>query len=238
MAFLREPQRPGEPIFRAPASVIVLIVVIAVAHVLRVLASASFADAMVEHLALVPARYATWPPDARAFGDAAVPLLGYIFVHANATHLIVNCLWLLAFGAPVARRFGTAPFLTLFFVSGLAGAFAHLAGNWGSTDAAVGASGAIAGVMAAGIRAVPLGVAPQRKTRPDILPLTSRQVVVFSAVWVVANLVTGLTGIGSLPGVELVAWQAHLGGYAAGLFLASPFERWAVSRGSGTGIAA
>ena len=224
MAFLREPSA-REPVFQAPASVVLLIGLIVAAHVARVLAPANVSDEILNTFAFVPARYLAWPADAHAAFLDALPFVGYLFLHANATHLIVNCLWLLAFGSAVARRFGAFGFLVLFFISGVAAALAQLAGSWGSNDAAIGASGAIAGIMGAGLRMVWLSDPFGRREGLPLQPLLSRQVFVFSAVWVVANIVTGLTGLGNLPGVGPIAWQAHLGGYFAGLLLAGPMDR-------------
>lgn len=238
MAFLREPVSRREPLFRAPLVLIGLIALLVAAHVARVLAPADFSDAMLMRLAFLPARYLVPPENAAGIAQAAIPFVGYLFLHANATHLIVNCLWLLAFGAPVARRFRALPFLVLFLLSGIAGALAHLAANWGSQDAAIGASGAIAGIMGAGIRAVWLADPMGRREGWPLLPLKSRQVVLFSLFWVIANVLTGLTGLGALPGLELVAWQAHIGGYLAGLLLSGPMDRWLVRHAAGTGIAA
>jgi membrane associated rhomboid family serine protease len=41
---------------------------------------------------------------------------------------------------------------------------------------------------------------------------------------VIVNLVAGQTGFGTAGDMHLVAWQAHLGGYFVGLFLAGPFD--------------
>ena len=56
-------------------------------------------------------------------------------------------------------------------------------------------------------------------------PILSRQILLVSAVWAVINVLAGLTGLGTGgTGVQLIAWQAHLGGYAAGLLLAGLFD--------------
>jgi membrane associated rhomboid family serine protease len=238
MAFLREPESKHEPLFRAPLVVIGLIVVIVAAHLVRVFSPPTFSDAMLTRLAFLPVRYLAPPSDIKDFADDAIPFAGYLFLHANATHLIVNCLWLLAFGAPVARRFHALPFLGLFLLSGIGAALAHLAANWGSQDAAIGASGAIAGIMGAGIRAVWLSDPLGRREGWPLLPLKSRQVLTFSIFWVAVNVLTGLTGLGALPGLELVAWQAHIGGYFAGLLLSGPLDGWIARHASDTGIAA
>jgi membrane associated rhomboid family serine protease len=57
-----------------------------------------------------------------------------------------------------------------------------------------------------------------------LMPIWSSQVLGFSAVWLVINVVTGLTGLGTGGQIEPVAWQDHMGGYLAGLLLAGPFE--------------
>jgi len=237
MAFLREPS-DREQILRAPLVVLGLIALIVAAHLVRVLAPPNISDAILTHLAFMPARYLAWPEHFADVAAAALPFVGYIFVHANWTHLIVNCLWLLAFGSPVARRFHALPFLGLFLLSGIAAALAHLAGNWGSQDAAIGASGAIAGIMGAGIRMVSMADPLGRLEGGPLQSLMSRQVLIFSFIWVLANTITGLTGLGALPGLELVAWQAHIGGYLAGLLLAGPMDRWFVNQQSDAGIAA
>jgi len=46
-----------------------------------------------------------------------------------------------------------------------------------------------------------------------------------TAVWMAINLIAGVTGMGVGGEAGLIAWQAHLGGYLAGLFLAGPFDR-------------
>lgn len=238
MAFLREPVSKREPLFRAPWIVLALIGLLVAAHLLRIFSPPDFSGAMLTQMAFVPARYLAIPVNLAGFATAALPFVGYLFLHANATHLIVNSLWLLAFGAPVARRYRAGPFLGLFLVSGIAAALAHLASNWGSLDAAIGASGAIAGIMGAGIRVVWLTDPLGRREGWPLLPLKSRQVWTFSLFWVAANVLTGFTGLGALPGLELVAWQAHIGGYLAGLLLAGPLDRWFVRYPTGTGITA
>ena len=59
-----------------------------------------------------------------------------------------------------------------------------------------------------------------------MLPLWSRQIIVFSLIWAALNLVVIVAPSGMIgPGASgLVAWQAHLGGYLAGLLLAGPFD--------------
>ncbi len=155
--------------------------------------------------------------------------VSYMFLHADLTHLAINCLWLLAFGAIVARRLGSWKFLLFFLICGVASAAIHLGFNWESPAAVIGASGAISGLMAAGIRMLSVPGVSGAVGRPGLAPILSPQVLVFSLFWVAINLVFGLTGLSFGGETQPIAWDAHLGGYFAGLLLADPFDRWARS---------
>jgi membrane associated rhomboid family serine protease len=219
MAFLQSgPAR--QPALRAPAIVLWLIALLAAAHAGRMALSQEASDGVILAYAFIPARYTF----AGSFWDQAVPFVSYMALHGDWAHLLINCLWLLAFGPIVTRRFGTPLFLLFFLICGVAAALTHLVLNWGGMDPVVGASGAISGLMAAGLRLLP-GMFPWAtpgETR--MAPIFSRQILTFSASWVILNIVVGLVGAGFLGSEGAIAWQAHLGGYLAGLFLSGPFD--------------
>jgi membrane associated rhomboid family serine protease len=123
----------------------------------------------------------------------------------------------------VARRFGTVLFLLFFVVCGVAAAVAYLWLNWLSPIPVIGASGAISGLMAAGVRLL-RPMSPRLELHGSLAPIFSRQVLVFSLFWVAINLVFGPTGLTIGGETGQLAWQAHLGGYFAGLLLAGPFD--------------
>jgi membrane associated rhomboid family serine protease len=228
MAFLQS-QPPRQPFFRAPPIVLWLIGGLAAAHALRVMAPESRSQDLIYDYALVPARYSrafleSHMADPGTVWERAVPFISYMGLHGSWTHLVINCLWLLAFGPIVARRFGAVLFLVFFIVCGVTGAGAYLAFNWASPVPVVGASGAISGLMAAGLRMLP-GQSPWAVPgEAPLAPIFSRQILVFSAVWAAINLLAGVTGIGMGGESGMVAWQAHLGGFVAGLLLCQPFD--------------
>jgi membrane associated rhomboid family serine protease len=212
---------------RAPASVLALIALLVAAHAGRVLAPASVSDLILNNYAFIPLRYA---PDALEPGsllDRAVPFVSYVFIHADWTHLAINCFWLLAFGTVVARRFRPLLFLVFFLVCGAAAAAVHLALNWQSPAAVIGASGGISGLMAAGIRMLAIPGLGMSQPLTRLAPLRSPQVLAFSIFWVAVNLVFGATGLALVGEENSIAWGAHLGGYFFGLFLVAPFDRLA-----------
>jgi membrane associated rhomboid family serine protease len=232
MAFLQS-QPPRQPFFRAPPVVLWLIGGLALAHAARMLVPAAGSDNTLYEYALVPARYShalldshmglnlSWPG---TVWERTVPFVSYMALHNDWTHLAINCLWLLAFGPIVARRFGALLFLVFFIVCGVAGAGAYLAFNWASPVPVVGASGAISGLMAAAMRMLPGQVPWAVPGETPLAPIFSRPILVFSAVWAAINLLAGLTGLGMAGEGGLVAWQAHLGGFLAGLLLCGPFD--------------
>jgi membrane associated rhomboid family serine protease len=164
-------------------------------------------------------------------------LVGHIFVHASWPHVLINSVFILAFGAPVARAFGETAwggvvFLLFFLACGALAALGFIAMAdaqvWllggGETDwSLVGASGAASGLMGAAIRLM----AGRAAGEGALGRLTSRMVVSATLGWIVINVVLGLTGLTPGAGGAPVAWQAHIAGYFAGLLLIGLFERLA-----------
>jgi membrane associated rhomboid family serine protease len=245
MAFLHEPER--QPALRVPAVVVGLIFALVAAHVARMMVSTLLSGAIIANYAFIPARYShdflvAHNVAPQSFWELAIPFVSYMFLHGNYTHLAVNCIWLLPFGSIVARRLGSVTFILFFLVCGAAGAAAHLVTNWGGTEPAIGASGAIAGVMAMAFRIVALieaqdlpsyaaAVSGDLRRHTPLAPILSSRILVWSVIWLAINLAVGVTGLGAGPGSgpQLIAWQAHMGGYIAGLLLAGPFD-WLASR--------
>ena len=224
MAFFHDP-RTRQPFLRAPAAALVLIGALVMAHLARVVVSEQLSNEIIFSFAFIPARYShaflvAHHVNPGTLLDRVLPFVSYIFLHADWTHLAINSVWLLPFGSVVARRLGAPLFFLFFLLCGVAGAATHLAFNWGSQVPVIGASAAVAGLMAAAFRMV--GASPSGTA--ELAPLTSSRILVWSAVWAGINVIAGVTGFGAGTEVRLVAWQAHLGGYLAGLLLAGPFD--------------
>jgi membrane associated rhomboid family serine protease len=162
--------------------------------------------------------------------------VSYAFLHADWTHLFVNTIWLLPFGAAVARRFGTFRFVLLFAATSVAGALAHLLTHMGELVFMIGASGAVSGFMAAAVRfAFQSGGPLENWRRADaasyLIPaaplstaLRNPRVVIFVLVWFAVNILFGV-GVVGVPGApQDIAWQAHVGGFIAGLILFPLFD--------------
>lgn len=220
--------RRREPVFNlAPAVVLLVLVCIGLFAV-----ESLWPD--IDLQVWLTVRFAFWPIRYSAPGAldlyALVSPVTYSLLHGSLAHLAVNMIWLAAFGSPLANRIGAVRFLIFWIAGALAAVALHFALYPGSAVPLVGASGSISAMMGAAAR-FSFRV-DRRQRRPSftgaVLPvsvvLRSRTVVVFLAVWMVANLVTGI-GFGAAPGAPQIAWEAHIGGFLLGFFGVGLFDR-------------
>src|ERR1700719_3619424 len=123
MAFVPERRSSRQPLINAPSIVLGLIAALVVCHVIRIALPGGLPDLVLLRYSFIPARYAEAIANAAVQGGVAaliVPLFAYMLLHADFTHLGVNCLWLLVFGPVVARRLRTPRFLVFFVFCGVA----------------------------------------------------------------------------------------------------------------------
>ena len=225
MAFVPDRRPSRQPLLNAPPIVLWAIGIIIACHAVRMALPDGLPEIVLEQYGFIPARYSAAVNPAFSLAELPaliIPLLSYMLIHADFTHAGINCLWLLVFGPVVARRLRPVRFLLFFVVCGVAAALVHLAVYWGSPVAVIGASGAISGLMGAGIRLL-YGHLYERTD--GLAPVFFRPILMFSLVWAVVNIVSGILRIGVTGELSLVAWVAHLGGYFAGLFSIGMFDR-------------
>lgn len=230
-----------EPMFNVPPVVVATVAVLLLVHALRTLVLSDAEDVrFLLTFAFIPARYEADLAGAfpGGFGADLWTFFTYAFLHADLLHIGVNVAWLLPFGAALARRFGAWRYVIFMLVVAAAGAFAHLATHHGAMVPMIGASAAISGAMAAALRFVfqrggPLGLwrggadaSAYRVPAASLLAtLRDPRFLMFLGVWIGLNALFGLgsVSIGEEPGQE-IAWQAHIGGFVAGLLLFNAFD--------------
>ena len=240
-----------EPIFNVPSAIVALAAVLVAVQVAVEILPEDFGLWLVSTFAFIPARlsFLVAPvatlqalPNLDAdemtelfdLGPFAILTLGtYAFLHANWTHLGVNAISLLAFGSPVAKRLGSLRFFLFFMATAIAGALAHLATHPFSLEAVVGASAGISGAVAAVARFAfaPGGALHEDcgrtgaggATQPLQGLLDNRRAAIFVVTWLAANILFGTLTMAPGGGGP-IAWEAHLGGFFAGLLLYGWFE--------------
>lgn len=141
-------------------------------------------------------------------------LITYQFLHGGWLHLITNMAFLWVFADNIEDAFGHAGFLIFYLLCGIAAGGLHTAMAYDSPAPLIGASGAVAGVLASYLLLYP-------KARIWVL-LFMRIPLRISAAWALggwfaAQLLSVILSSGS--GEVQVAWWAHIGGFLAGLLL-------------------
>ena len=195
-------RRPSGRLARMPKAVTGLVAAIVLAHTGRYLVSRDAQAALINTVAVIPAHGLTF-----------ASMFGHVFVHGGWIHLAFNMFLILQTGELVASRFGrdlagAGRFLTLFFASGAAGAAMYIALNPGSQGPAIGASGAACGLFSAYLMAL----APDWRTA-----IRSPQILQMGFYFLAVNV--GVAMLARSSGVLPIAWEAHLGGFIAGLVL-------------------
>jgi membrane associated rhomboid family serine protease len=225
-----EAKPPRTPVFNLPGVVLASLGLVAAVYAVQALLLSEYVvDWLFFNFGFIPLRYATslseqgpqlfWTP------------ITYSLLHGSLEHILFNGLWLMAFGAPVARRIGTFRYLLFWVLSAIASAALHAGLNWGDPTVLIGASGVISGLMGAACR---FAFPPERRMpRPAHLnprlsipqAFRSRTVVMFMLFWFVGNILIAvgvpLLGDNSQP----IAWDAHIGGFVFGFFLFDLFDK-------------
>ena len=157
---------------------------------------------------------------------AVLTPLSAAFLHGGVAHVVMNMLMLLLIGKIVERVLGGVPYLALYLLSAYVAAGTEWLASvmaWPmSADMmapAIGASGAISGIIGAYVLLFPnkkpraWGPVPAALARPLHLTLA----------WIALNLALGFVGPGL--GIRIAIWS-HIGGFVAGLLLARPLLLW------------
>ena len=203
-----------EPAFNVPWPVLALTAVLIAAHALRIATGASGDSLALTSGDLVSA--------------GAVHLVTHLFAHGSWAQVLMNSAFTLTFGTPVARYLGPSArgviaFILFFLICGVLAALGfvgwtvvlawsgHPSPPWGL----LGASGAASGLFGAAARLM--------GGRDRLGRIFDRRILILSVVWIGSNVVLGLSGLTPGAGGALVAWQAHLAGFVAGLVLIGPF---------------
>jgi membrane associated rhomboid family serine protease len=155
-------------------------------------------------------------PGAIQFSD----IIASMFLHGGIAHIFGNMWFLYIFGDNVEDRLGHLMYILFYFLAGIAATLSHLITNLGSLVPAVGASGAISGVLGAYMIFFPTagvyvsgGIGHRG--------LVSAKMMI--GLWFVFQFISGVLGyFGTESGV---AFWAHVGGFIFGVLFAWIWKR-------------
>jgi membrane associated rhomboid family serine protease len=226
------PLRDNIPTRRRPVMTWTLMAVTSGVYLLESLLHPEHLQEIAYLFGIVPARF-THPEWAVRVGfpiDDYWPFLTTIFLHAGLVHLASNMWFLWIFGDNVEDRMGRGRFLAFYLLCGVVAGLVHTWTNSHSIVPAVGASGAIAGVLGAYVVLYP-------RSRVETLvmlvfwPLIVDVPGVFYVVyWFAIQLLNGTAALLGPEQMGGVAWWAHIGGFASGIALVRLFVNGVASR--------
>ena len=207
-----------DPLDKNPWAVVTwsLIVINIAVFVIELNASEAIELALIRDYALIPAAVT----GKLTLGGNLPPVwsvFSYTFLHGGWSHIIGNMLFLWVLGDNIEDAMGSVRFFFFYMLCGAAGGMAHLLVYPDSVVPLIGASGAVAGVVAAyfmlrpcaRITVLAFGFLPLR--------LGSAWVLGFWALVQVWNVLT--------PAKGDTAWWAHIGGLVAGAVLVVALRR-------------
>jgi len=145
---------------------------------------------------------------------AFLPIFTSMFLHSGFMHIAGNMLFLWIFGDNVEDYFGHFPYLLFYLVCGIGSGLTHIIFNFHSPLPALGASGAISGVMGAYILLYP---------RARVLTLVFIFFIPIPAFiilgyWFLLQFLAGVSSVGAAA-TGGVAWWAHIGGFLLGMVI-------------------
>jgi|FLYN01.1.fsa_nt_gi membrane associated rhomboid family serine protease len=150
-------------------------------------------------------------------GEAWITLITSMFLHGGWGHLLGNMVFLWVFGDNVEDAFGHVLYLVFYFVCGIVASLAHIFLSPDSNVPAVGASGAISGLLGAYI----LMFGSNRVRVLIGYFITTVPAYLMIGLWIVLQFINGFASIAETAetGGGGVAYAAHVGGFIAGLIL-------------------
>ncbi len=215
------PLRDDAPRFSYPAVTLVLVLLNVAVFLYQVylsLVSAQAQVVFVETFGAIPLRAGYALAGKYPLMEGVAPVFTSIFLHGGWLHLIGNMWFLWIFGDNVEDELGHFPYLVFYVACGVLASVAHVVANPQSTVPAVGASGAIAGVMGAYLVRFPW--ARIITLVPIFFFFTTIEIpaVLMLFYWFAIQFFSGAASFasGSSGGV---AWWAHVGGFVAGAAL-------------------
>jgi membrane associated rhomboid family serine protease len=211
------------PTDHLPIVTVVLITVNVIVYAWQALvlggAGPDAAQQAIVQYGVVPARVASDPV-------APATLLAFVtsmFMHGGLLHIASNMLYLWIFGNNIEDVLGHVPFLLFYFVAGFAASAAQVAASWGSSVPAIGASGAIAGVLGAYLVFYPGAKVDTLVFFGWYARLVAIPAAAVLGIWFLLQFLSGILSVGAEASGGVAYW-AHIGGFATGMLLCLPWR--------------
>ena len=183
-------------------------------------------NAMIQAVALVPGLVTEGQSVVLPF---YLTFFTAMFVHGGLLHIASNMIYLVVFGDNVEDLMGPVLYVFFYLLCGLAASVAQIAADPTSMIPNVGASGAIAGVLAGYLLLLPTGTVRILFFLPPFSRIARIPALFFISLWFILQIFGGAMSLGASSESVGVAYWAHVGGFLAGLALAFVYKqimRW------------
>ncbi len=213
------PLRDLNPRLTTPYVTVLIIVANVAVFFYQLTLGPQAAQEMVYTFGMIPARIPmVFGGQEVTLFQALSPLLSSIFLHGGWFHLIGNMWFLWVFGDNIEDHFGHFSYLLFYLVCGVGAGVAHSLANLNSTVPAVGASGAISGVMGAYIVLFPGARVVTLVPLVFLFFTVQLPAVVILGYWFLIQFLSGVGSLGSQASGGVAFW-AHIGGFVLGVVL-------------------
>ena len=154
-------------------------------------------------------------------------LITSMFLHAGWLHIGGNMLFLYIFGDNVEDRMGHIPYLLFYLFCGVVAGISQVAVDPGSSIPSLGASGAIAGVLAAYLVLFPLARVRTIIFIVFFFTIVTLPAFVLIGIWFLLQFLDGVAALSNVQqGMGGVAYFAHVGGFVTGLVITFLLRPW------------
>jgi membrane associated rhomboid family serine protease len=214
------PLRDLNPSRTAPVVTVALIVANALAFLWE-LSLGPQLEPFVMQAAFVPARFVGHGLGIAGLVPGIESAVVSMFLHGGWAHVLGNMWFLWIFGDNVEDRLGHLRYVVFYFASGLAATAAHALASPGSAVPAIGASGAISGVLGAYLFLYPRARVVTLLFLGIFIQVIQVPALVYLPLWFLMQLFSGLASLGVSSSAQQggVAFFAHIGGFVAGPLL-------------------
>ena len=179
-------------------------------------------NAMIQAVALVPGLVTEGQSVVLPF---YLTFFTAMFVHGGLLHIASNMIYLVVFGDNVEDLMGPVLYIFFYLLCGLAASVAQIAADPTSMIPNVGASGAIAGVLAGYLLLLPTGTVRILFFLPPFSRIARIPALFFISLWFILQIFGGAMSLGASSESGGVAYWAHVGGFLAGLALAFVYKQ-------------
>jgi membrane associated rhomboid family serine protease len=168
---------------------------------------------------LVPAELTDLQP------RAVLTVFTSMFLHGGWVHVISNLWALYIFGDNVEDRMGSGRYLVFYVICGVLAALAQVFITPASRIPMIGASGAIAGVLAAYLLLFPRARVVTLMVIFFFPWFIEIPAVLYLGIWFISQFFSGVMALDVQAATGGIAYWAHIGGFVAGLLLVWVFAR-------------